>query len=331
MKTLYIGETNKEDTAYYYTLDKSACNLYIKNFETALAEKTLGIFYTSLKDFNFEIELIFKICLFFDNIIYRPPPKWKESTINFINSSDARINRYWTECLLLSLSTVKDIKGLENIFDLGTFYPVVTRQTDLPNLWIAGCSFSSAIGVEKNERWGQIVAEQLNMPVNFLAEGGSGNSYQVNKILSSDIRKDDIVIMQVTTPERSTIIYQEKLHHITAGSYESLHPDIVKYYPPDRLDEPISYVTQIEDFKRLKNICKKIGAKLMVWSQHTMPGVLLSQLISQDYYFHFINAKYTPSTKFMLDIGTDNEHPGPLQHQAYAKFVLEKLKLLEEQ
>ena len=328
MRTLYIGETNKEDTEYYYTLDKSAFNLDNKNYEKGLQEKKSGIFYTSLSDFKTKFELLYEVCLLVDNIIYNPPKKWKEH--NFNDSSSNSYIRSWTECFLISLSTIRNVDGLENIFNIGNFYPVVTRQTESPNLWIAGCSFSSAVGIEKEERWGQIVAEQLNMPVNFLAEPGAGNSYQIDKILSSDIRKDDIVIMQVTAPERNTIIYQEKLLHVNVRVYEFL-PGLVETYTPDRLDEPINYIKQIQDFEKLKNICKKIGVKLMLWSMHLMPHLLLSHLTKQDHYFHFTNAGHTPSTKLMLDYGTDNHHPGPLQHQAYARFVLEKLKLVKEQ
>lgn len=329
MRTLYIGETNRKDSEYYYTLDKSAFNLDIKNYKEGLPEKKSGIFYTSLSDFNNELELLHEVCLLFDNIIYNPPIDWKEHKFGInINHRSVSV-RTRTECFLLCLCGVTEVSGLENIADIKSFYPTVTRQTDSPNLWIAGCSFSSAVGVDDRERWGQIVAKQLDMPVNFLAEGASGNSYQVDKILSSDIRKGDIVIMQVTIPERNTIIYHETLCHITATSYES-RPSLIESYPPDRLDEPMSYINQIEDFKRLKNICKKIGAKLMLWSQHLMPGVLLPHLTKQEQYFHFTNTKHSSSTKFFLDYGSDNMHPGPLQHQAYAKFVLEKLKVVQD-
>jgi len=332
LRTLYIGETNKEDTEYYYTLDKSAFNLDNKNYEKGLQEKKSGVFYTSLSDFQYKYGLLYEVCLSVDQIIYNPPLAWKENNFaDYITSSSKDISdRICTECFLICLRDVTKVNGLENIFNIKSFYPIVNRQTDSPNLWIAGCSFSSADGVDDDERWGQIVAKQLNMPTNFLAESGSGNLYQVSKILSSDIRKDDIVILQITSPERYTIIHKEKLLRVNAYSYQ-IFPELINMFPPNRLDEPINYVEQIENFKILENICKKIGAKLMVWSQHMMPGILLSYLIKQDHYFHFTNAKYTLSTEFMLDYGTDNMHPGPLQHQEYAKFVLEKLKLLEEQ
>ena len=328
MRTLYIGETNEKDTEDYYSLDESAYNIDIKNYKKGLQDKKTGIFYTSLSDFKNREELLYEVCLSVDKIIYNPPRYWREHKLGLNTNNRSVSVRTRTEYFLLCLSGVTEVNGLENIVDIQSFYPIVTRQTDSPNLWIAGCSVSFGIGVEKEERWGQIVAEQLNMPVNFLAEGGSGNSYQSDKILSSDIRKDDIVIMQATFPNRNTIIYQGELLHVNARSYE-LVPNLIKTYTPDRLDEPINYVRQIQNFKKIKNICKKIGAKLMLWSQHMMPGVLLPHLIKQDYYFHFTNAKYTPSTEFMLDYGTDNEHPGPLQHKEYAKFVLEKLKVVQ--
>lgn len=338
MRTLYIGETNKEDTEYYYTLDESAFNLDIKNYKKGLQEKKSGIFYTSLVDFQNNYELLYEICLTFDSLIYNPPKEWREVELN--NYADlcnytSNYQRLTTESVVMAISTFRDIQGIENIFDLGTFYPVVNRQTDSPNLWIAGCSFSSAIGVDDKVRWGQLVAEQLSIPVNFLAEPGSGNSHQIHKILSSDIRKDDIVIMQATFPERNTIIYQEyqsgkfRPWNLTSSVYHN-NPDINKIQPIGDLIQPTSYINQIRDFKTLQNICKKIGVKLIVWGADIIPNVLLSYLNKQDNYFHFTNTKHSSSTKFFLDYGSDNMHPGPLQHLAYSEFILEKLRLVKE-
>jgi len=33
----------------------------------------------------------------------------------------------------------------------------------------------------------------------------------------------------------------------------------------------------------------------------------------------------------MIDLGTDNDHPGPKTHKQYADFVFEKFKQQEEQ
>ena len=141
--------------------------------------------------------------------------------------------------------------------------------------------------------------------------------------------------MQVSWPERDTIIYQEyksgkfRSWNLTNSVYGK-NPGFKDMHPFEKLTQPTNYINQLIDFNKLQNICKKIGVKLMLWSFDDAPGVLLPYLVKEDNYYHFTNRRYTSSTKSMLDYGTDNMHPGPLQHQAYADFVLEKLTLVDD-
>ena len=308
LRTLYIGETNPEDTNHYYTLDESARNLHIGNYMTAPNEKLTGVFYTSLADFQNQLDTMLQVCWRFDKIICRPPATW---------SGDKK----YTEQFLKLLSLFKPIENF--VIDS------TRRKTEQPQIWVAGCSWSSAVGVAKEQRWASLLADQMNMAVTVLAEGGSGNSYQARMLLSADIRENDVVIFQVTTPHRETIFGQDGvecgMEHVNAQTFKD-NPDLYKTYSPNRLDELTLVINQIKDMQNLINFSQKLKAKLLIWS----PGY---PLWIGEYSKNFLRDKenfYSYKNK-MSDFGTDGLHPGPETHKQYADFVFEKFKQQEEQ
>jgi len=311
LRTLYIGETNRKDTKYYYTLDKSARNLHIGNYMTAPNEKLTGVFYTSVADFQNQLDTMLQVCWRFDKIIYQPPTTWSDLSV-----------KDQTEQFLILLSLFKPIQNFTTIDS-------TRRKTEQPQIWVAGCSWSSAVGVTEEQRWGSLLADQINMVVTVLAEGGSGNSYQVRKLLSADIRENDIVIFQVTTPHRETIFRQDGvehgMEHVIAHTFKD-NPDLYKTYSPNRLDELTLVINQIKDMQNLINFSQKLKAKLLIWN----PGM---PIWIGEYLKNFLRDKenfYSYKNK-MSDFGTDGVHPGPETHKQYADFVFEKFKQQEEQ
>ena len=310
MKTLYIGETNSRDSKYYYELDESAFNLTVGNHKQGLEQKRSGVFYTSVTDFQNEHYPMLQACNRFDKIICQPPATWTTSLV-----------KRQTEEFLKLLSLFKPIDNF--IIDS------TQRKTKNPQIWIAGCSWSSAVGVTYEQNWGSLVAKKLNMPVSFLAKPGTGNSYQAKRLLSADINENDIVIFQVTTPYRETILDPAGygIVHVHPGSYNS-SSSLYKTYSPDRLDELTLIINQITDIQNVVNFLQKIKAKFLIWS----PG---APLITEELLTMYIcNTKYCylyPNPVPMADLGTDGAHPGPKTHKQYAEFVFKKLKLQEEQ
>jgi len=324
LKTLYIGETNRKYTKYYYELDESACNLYIGNYETALEEKPTGVFYTDLTDFSERIDILMEICLRFDEIIYRPPAVWTKDS-----------NRQRTEEFLQALKSFQTIKNWivgdnDTKLDDHFFSNSSDRKTKEPQMWVSGCSWSSAGGVSDDERWPTLLATKLNMPYTVLAEGGSGNSYQAKKLLSADVKENDVVIFQVTSPHRETIFHPEYggQLHVNSRSFEMI-PDLYKTYSPDRLFEMTLLFNQTRDIQNVANFLQKTKAKFLFWS----PGAVLeiryapalaSFVLGKDYFYLYSGGP-------MVDFGTDGLHPGPKTHKQYADFVFEKFKQQEEQ
>ena len=319
LRTLYIGETNRKDTKYYYELDESACNLYIGNHKTALEEKPTGVFYTSLPDFGKRIDILMEICLQFDEIIYRPPAVW---TKDYVEQQTKELLKY----IMFVKSDKSTIKGYSKLvdIDLRTIAEDQFERTEEPHMWISGCSFSAADGVTDEQRWATLLANKLNMPYTVLAKGGSGNTHQARRLLSADVRENDVVIFQITTPERETIFHPKLGQlHVTPGVYDIVY-DLYKLYPPDRLDEMTLVYNQIRDMRNVINFLQKTKARFMFWS----PGVYLSMgAYLLEYFRHRENFyMYLDS---IADLGTDGLHPGPNTHKQYADFVFEKFKQQE--
>jgi len=306
LRTLYIGETNRKDTKYYYELDESACNLYIGNHKTALEEKPTGVFYTSLPDFGKRIDILMEICLQFDEIIYRPPAVWTKDSVR-------QETKAFVEFIIVYTKT--------------DFAKPIIRKTKEPQMWVSGCSWSSAWGVSDDERWATLLASKLNIPYTVLAEPGSGNSYQAKKLLSADIRENDVVIFQVTSPPRETIIDPKYGQiHVNAHAFTVLS-DLYKRYSPDRLVEMTLLLNQIRDIQNIANFLQKTKARFMFWAPGNclpMEIALESFVLGKDYFYLYPGGS-------MVDFGTDGIHPGPKTHKKYADFVFEKFKQQEEQ
>jgi hypothetical protein len=223
-------------------------------------------------------------------------------------------------------STIKGYSKLVDI-DLRTIAEDQFERTKEPHMWVSGCSWSSAWGVSDNERWATLLASKLNIPYTVLAEPGSGNSYQAKKLLSADIRENDVVIFQVTSPPRETIIDPKYGQiHVNAHAFTVLS-DLYKRYSPDRLVEMTLLLNQIRDIQNIANFLQKTKARFMFWAPGNclpMEIALESFVLGKDYFYLYPGGS-------MVDFGTDGIHPGPKTHKKYADFVFEKFKQQEEQ
>lgn len=206
---------------------------------------------------------------------------------------------------------------------------VDVRRADQPQLWIAGCSVSHGVGVDLTQRYGQLVADQLQMPVSFLTEGGSSIAWAVDQLVRSDIRAGDIVILGATDEVRFpywttdnqvwhvTPTHQNQNHRL---SYTNLTTNLI-----DRLitDDNCFYQSIIR-IHQLVNFCSKINAKLLIAGLLCSPKMALHSHNLKNFVYY----KNLQSPNCYIDLGTDNRHPGIQQHQLYADFCQAALKQL---
>jgi hypothetical protein len=204
------------------------------------------------------------------------------------------------------------------------------RKTDQFQLWIAGCSVSHGIGVQLQERYGQLLADKLNIASSFLTRAGSAIDWAADQILRSDIRKNDLVVWGLTSPERFSYIYNNKLLSITPADYPKF-TQIKNIINPSDLYNQNTIYKHLYSIQQVINYCNKCQANLVLVG--ILPGCysLLSFLQSQKNYVHIpysLNFEGSVFSSQLLDIGTDNIHPGPKQHIQYQKLILDKLKEL---
>jgi len=237
-----------------------------------------------------------------DTIIYCPPSIWSDHSNKFSWNS----NRLITEYFLYHASLLKNnVQGL----DLTTYHNsgylglADARKTDKKQLWIAGCSIPNGDGVLKNEKFGMLLSNMLDLPVSHLTMGGSSIEWAKDQILRSDIRKDDVVIWSLTQEVRSP---RAKNTKVTV----ELNPEIL-------LDETNLY-RAVTSVYQVVNFCKNISARLIILPIICSENLQLLIHDLDEYY----QLPYQP--KF-LDIGTDKVHPGPIQHQVWAKFISKQL------
>lgn len=227
------------------------------------------------------------------------------------------------------------------------------RQSDQPQIWVAGCSIANGTDVEKTERYGQLLADELNMPVSFLSILGSAIPWAADQILRSDIRQGDIVVWGLTGISRYltfrnnifvNVLPETFLVEIDPISFALRNGEdrqqVLDYYVnyqkgidswtgqetkemesaclnSDRLMQAVQTIHQVNNF------CNKIGAKLIVFLHD----------ISLEEYYDFVEERISNLPGYLKisevkDMGKHGTHPGPKTHQTWTDEILEKLKNL---
>jgi len=228
--------------------------------------------------------------------------------------------------------------------------PLSGRQTTGPQIWMAGCSFTNGHGLaDQNLRFGQLFADQLGLPVSFLAMNGASNQWAADQILKADIREGDIVFWGITGIARSTIYTEEKPWPITINMldrqqpvYQRLIVDNKKIAPMRRmiteefllsdhsLFESINHIEQVKNHLQMINAKHLIGyfADLDFPYLHHM-GRMMHYIVSQqDPRVFAIRPEYpwadiiTRSPEDTNNDETPVHHPGPKQHEIYADDLL---------
>jgi hypothetical protein len=308
---LYIGDTNVELAEKAVSVDPRAFLLDHSNCKDFVINPPHhATIYTSLGDLPTD-QYILSILDLADTITYWPPKKWSN-----------KATQEHTEHLL---SLFVKLKNNVNNFSIVSAHPErdylklqESRKSEQAQLWISGCSYSYGAGVTKDQRYGQLLAQQLNLPVSFLTWPGSSIEWACDQILRSDIRAGDIVVWGLTNEHRYP--YWSKDHarvsHITVNNTEMFDKYIANKLLVDTNNCLYKAVTQIY---QVINYCNKIGAKLVILG--LLPSVELSFLIHN-------NKEYFPHPYGLVDFGSVDGHPGPLQHQLYADFCQSALKKL---
>ena len=317
MIVVYIGDVYEYLAKLACAADPTAAIITAKNVNNL----TTGTYYTSLADLDGvgNLGIVLRTA---DKIIYAPPEgNWSDTKLG---KSEMKI---WTEDYL---SIFKWRIPIENFTD--TFIPenknnmlalADIRKSEHPQLWSVGCSISHGIGVQPTQRYGQLLADELRLPVSFLTSPGSSIIWAADQILRSDIQTGDIVVWGVTSIPRLPY-FNDTLTHINNQTrkknpkFDDVHGIIRTLDSNDTLYRSLIGVEQVIKF------CEKINAKLIIAS--ILDDILINYIKDFSNIIMLYNIWGRDTGHQFDDIGDDNIHPGVNTHKFYASEILKKIK-----
>lgn len=197
-----------------------------------------------------------------------------------------------------------------------TDHPAISNKHHSQTLWVFGCSHSHGVGlIDPNQRFGQVVAEKLGLRTNFVTKPGSSLQWSLRHLMNSNISTQDVVVWQLTTPHRLTLYNHEPSEVILANSNNRCLIDV--FNNQQIFFHQCSLINYGVKFLRAK------GIKFVITS------ILNQQTLFYKYleeYSKYPEYCYIP--KHDLDLGTDQQHFGPLSHQAIAFQLIDHIQCL---
>jgi hypothetical protein len=325
--TLFVGDTcnflaisAKKYSADAFLLDHSNYKLF---FDTQITKDVT--IYTSLGDLPKDLQIFINLCKLADQIFYCPPNTWSDNSV--LNDSDPSSSiQGFTEHLLQIVSLHTPVYGLE-IPLLQEPVPLVdNRKSISPQLWVAGCSISHGTGVLPNQRYGKLLSDNLDLECSFLTRPGAAIDWASDQIIRSDIKCGDTVVFGITTVQRLTYIDNKKLVVGVNHSTYNSNPSVEKILPIHNLLTENTFYQHVLSIERVINFCNKVGAKLLLVGILTNLNPNMLRFLKTKK--NFCQIPYALNANNLLqftDLGSDNSHPGPLQHQLYADTILKHL------
>jgi len=350
--TVYVGDNTKSFRHYVLNIDPNAEEANSQNWNIS---NEIVYLYTQ----NHTNKELIQIFLDAKEIIFYQPVTW---------SSDE--SKFHTIGWLEYINTLREVKMLRTkqiglgpvayesqICDLPDFLnPTEPRKTEDPQIWVVGCSYTNGHGLaDRNTRFGQLFANELNMPVSFLTMNGASNQWAADQILKSDIRTNDIVFWGITGVARSTLYTKERPWPITINMLDKEIPVYKQFILDNRKIAPMrrmiteefllsdhSFYETVNHVDQVYNYLKKLNTKFLLGYFADLDFPYLDHMGRM---MHYITNKNDPRVfvikpeypwidmirRGLSDTNYDNareetlfHHPGPGQHQAYSKALLQR-------
>lgn len=202
---------------------------------------------------------------------------------------------------------------------------VANRISNNKQLWIVGCSYSHGIGINKSQRYGQLISNKIQLPVSFLTQGGTSNDWAADQILRSDIRPNDIVIWGLTGASRFLFLDQQyQCHNVRLENFDDVK-DLSEFVNKKFLISNHMIYNTIRSVEQVKNYLNKLSCKFVLAVLPTNISEHDIQILDYTSELKGAILLFNPDDYTFIDYGTDNSHPGPKQHAWYANQILKHL------
>jgi len=94
------------------------------------------------------------------------------------------------------------------------------------------------------------------------------------------------------------------------------------YYNPDYFFSNTQCLIAIRQIQQVINYCNKIGVQLYLINFLDCSWIPFSLHQKENFLDLYRTFNDDTLLQDLIDVGTDGEHPGPLQHEAYAKDII---------
>jgi len=321
MFDLYVGDTSEYLGVSACQIDSTAQLITQENFKSFLQNpESTG--YTSLGDFDSFTDFV-NLCFSAKSIVYCPPNHWSDVKYSTNKTPSEWGLQQWTEYVIGHVSRTVPVTGLpmpQQYQFLQDSLLLDQRRVNERQIWTAGCSITNGVGVEKHQTFGHIIHQQTGLPISDLSISRASIPFAADQILQSDLKPNDIVLWGITSWNRFSYAINSTVHRI----YASMNFNEVS----SNFDQQLRLINDLDSvntiyhdliaIKQVHNVCRLLGVKLL----------MLGVMIDFENYHRLINYKNFRQSivwtgKQYTDLGTDNLHPGPIQHEMFAKEFLE--------
>jgi len=317
---LFVGDSTRDLSVAAKEFDKTAYLLDFSNFKKYLELRDGSItVYTSAADLpkmERDRAVFYEVLQKADQIYYRPPAVWSDHDPEFSLHNQQQLTEYF---LYLINREKNNVDGLDLSSYVSTPYLKLLGQRicNEPQLWVTGCSITAGVGIKFEERYAVKISQNFNNMFTDLSQPGASLEFSADQILRSDIKKGDTVVWGLTSEYRAPSWDRSNQKVKTINGY-NFYTVKIKNKANDITDETRLYKAVVS-FNQVANFCNKIGARLIA-----VPVVCSEalQLLIKDHACYY-QLPYRPG---FIDLGTDNEHPGPEQHQWYADQISKIIK-----
>jgi hypothetical protein len=335
MRNLVVGDITRDLALWSRENFPTSQLLTDDNFDFSI--NSADDFYTSLADLS--RENFIQAILDADRVIYKKPGRWTD-----LDLRDQTHQIFYQTDRVIENFTIVDLD-----VDHGNLLSLYADRKSTGNqVWVTGCSFAYGIGVDSQERYGELFAEVSQLPVSFLAAPGTSIPWAADQLLRSNIKQGDIILWGLTSINRFET-YKNRIElSITSTTLSNKWLDLNNKILRTAKDENIKlmcnrFITAIDKLTsqdknelelalisddrlmasiksifQVMNFCKQLDVKLIIFlhdlSTDEFEYFLMKYISLMDNFVHI-----TP----IIDYGNSGtQHPGPNTHRNWANELI---------